>query len=140
MFYVVSKLYEAVSDCLVGSAPFRLYISPPVVDLDPKKTFWSQKLAPASLVYIRYDSSDETPQLKPSLVEAAQEYPVPSSEILVSLENSDASNQDITQDDIADSSKSRIINALNPSEPASFNQSSSDGTDKIKKPKWFRLR
>lgn len=140
--YVVRELYEVISESLddaQSSMPFKLYISPPVTDLDPKKNFWSQKLAPASRVYIRFtrpNDQDKKPVLKTALLQAALDQPVPSSDDSVSELAADISAT--TNPEQEDPQESRIVNVANPAEPAFFQ--SSNQAKKSDKPKWFRMQ
>ena len=142
---IVRELYEMISESLddtQSSMPFKLYISPPVTDLDPKKNFWSQKLAPASRVYIRFtqpNDQDKKPLLKTALLQAAAlDQPVPSSDDSVSelaAIDPDGNGSGVLAQD--DTQNRRIVNVANPGEPASFQSSNQKRSDK---PKWFRMQ
>ncbi|KAJ3296620.1 Tether containing UBX domain for GLUT4 [Borealophlyctis nickersoniae] len=55
----VASLYTAVRESLATpDRPFVLYMTPPFRTLDPEVTFWKSSLAPASLVYFKWEDGD----------------------------------------------------------------------------------
>ncbi|KAJ3276184.1 Tether containing UBX domain for GLUT4 [Terramyces sp. JEL0728] len=67
---VKSKLDEKISN-------FRLFITPPVQNLDPKQTFFKHGLSPASLVHFQSEASE--PWFNHQFLSEIQDYPVVSS-------------------------------------------------------------
>ncbi|KAJ3105951.1 Tether containing UBX domain for GLUT4 [Phlyctochytrium planicorne] len=75
----IGNLYKLVQTSLRSPQKFTLYTSPPLVNLkDSKQSMWDAKLAPASLVYVRWEDADlvSAPYLSDELVAKMEEIPL----------------------------------------------------------------
>ncbi|KAJ3315110.1 Tether containing UBX domain for GLUT4 [Boothiomyces sp. JEL0838] len=70
----VSELFDIVKSKLDKVGNFRLFITPPVQNLDPNQTFFKHGLSPASLVHFQSDSGE--PWFAPEFLAEIQDYPV----------------------------------------------------------------
>ncbi|KAJ3324486.1 Tether containing UBX domain for GLUT4 [Boothiomyces sp. JEL0866] len=70
----VSDLFELMKSKLDSKvASFRLFVTPPVQNLDPKLTFFKHGLSPASLVHFQSDIAE--PWLSAEFLSEIQDYP-----------------------------------------------------------------
>ncbi|KAJ3371207.1 Tether containing UBX domain for GLUT4 [Kappamyces sp. JEL0680] len=125
---VVSDLFALVKEHLEVDRPFRLYVTPPHTNLDPAKSFWSQKLAPACLVH--FASLDTTHAgssfLNQSALASCADYPIAlPPEALEAAADSDEEEH-------------RPKPAL--AEPSNSDPAKKPDETGPKRPKWFKLK
>ncbi|KAI9327883.1 hypothetical protein BDR26DRAFT_874692 [Obelidium mucronatum] len=140
----VSAIYTLISDTLATpTRKYTLYITPPLQDLASKKdqTFWKAGLAPATLVYFKWDDNEHqhsnagAAYLNEAYLSKMEELPVPPVAEVAAELGAGTEVEDVEMDEPASNSSGSGSASI----PASREYRSSDSVPERKVPKWFKL-
>ncbi|KAJ1534952.1 Tether containing UBX domain for GLUT4, partial [Nowakowskiella sp. JEL0078] len=79
----VSELYSVIRNAIDGSHAFQLYVTPPMrtISDDMSLNFWSAKLSPQSVVYIKWPENIERGSWTSEYISKLEDFPVPKFDI-----------------------------------------------------------
>ncbi|KAJ3011867.1 UNVERIFIED_CONTAM: hypothetical protein HDU68_001484 [Siphonaria sp. JEL0065] len=134
----VSAIYTLISETLATpTKKYILYTTPPLLNLDSKKefTFWKAGLAPATIVYFKWEDGNITDSyLNQMYMSKMEELPVPPVDVVSEISFSADAGEDVDMD-IGGGSSSGVSVSI----PSSREYRNSDSVPERKVPKWFKM-